>query len=48
MTYIFILKLLYGASKDFVEAIKAFIKPFDALQRIVKTNILSFYFNTTL
>ena len=33
--------LLYGASEGFMKAFKAFIKPFEALQRSVKIKIFS-------
>ena len=37
--YIFIFTLLYGASKGFMNAFKAFIKPFVAPQESVKIKI---------
>ena len=40
LTYIFILTLLCGASKGFKKAFKAFLKPFEALQRSVKIKTL--------
>ena len=44
---IFIFTFLCGASKGFMKALKAFIKPFEAPQRSVKIKIsLNFYFNT--
>ena len=36
LTQIFIFTLLWGASKGFMKAFKAFIKPFEATQRSVK------------
>ena len=48
LIYTFIFKLLCGASKDFMKALKAFIEPFEAPQRSVKINTyVNFYFNTT-
>ena len=48
LTQIFIFTLLCGASKGFMKALKAFIKPFEAPQRRVKIKIyVNFYFNTT-
>ena len=45
---IFIFTLLCGASKGFMKAFKAYIKPFEAPQRSVKIKIkLNFYINTT-
>ena len=42
------LKLRCGASKGFMKALKAFIKPFEALQGSVKIEIYAnFYFKTT-
>ena len=41
--------LLCGASKSFMKALKAFIKPCEAPQRSVKIKIyVNFYLNTTL
>ena len=37
LTYIFIFTLLCSVSKGFMKALKAFIKPFEAPQRSVKT-----------
>ena len=46
---IFISTLFCGASKGFMRAFKAFIKPSEAPQRSVKIKIqLNFHFNTTL
>ena len=46
LTSIFIFTLLCGASKGFMKALKAFIKPFEVPQRSVKIKILiNFYFN---
>ena len=46
ITSIFIFTLLCGASKVFIKALKAFIKPFEVPQRSVKIKILiNFYFN---
>ena len=46
LTSIFIFTLLCGASKGFIKALKAFIKPFEVPQRSVKIKILiNFYFN---
>ena len=46
LTQIFIFTLLWGASKGFMKALKAFIKPFEATQRSVKIkNSVNFYFN---
>ena len=39
VTLIFIFTLLCGASKGFMKAVKALIKPFEAPQRIVKIKI---------
>ena len=39
LTLIFIFTLLCGASKGFMKAFKAFIKPFEAPQRSVKIKI---------
>ena len=39
LTYIFIFTLLGGASKGFMKALKAFIKPFEAPQRSLKIKI---------
>ena len=39
LSYIFIFTLLCGASKGFMKALKAFIKPFEAPQRSVKIKI---------
>ena len=39
ITYIFIFTLLCGASKGFMNALKAFIKYFEAPQRSAKINI---------
>ena len=39
ITLILIFKLLCGASKSFIIALKAFIKPFEAPQRSVKIKI---------
>ena len=39
LTKIFIFTLLSGASKDFMKALKAFIKPLEASQRSVKIKI---------
>ena len=39
ISLIFISKLLCGASKGFMKAFKAFIKPFEAPQRSVKIKI---------
>ena len=39
LTQIFIFTLLCGASKGFMKAFKAFIKPFEAPQRSVKMKI---------
>ena len=36
LTQIFILTLLWGASKGFMKALKAFQKPFEAPQKFVK------------
>ena len=36
LTYTFIFALLCGASKGFMKALKAFIKPFDPPQRSLK------------
>ena len=45
---IFIFTLLCGASKGFMKALKAFIKPFKVQQRSMKIKIyVNFYFNTT-
>ena len=41
LTYIFIFTLLCGASKGFMKALKALIKPFEARQRSVKNKNLS-------
>ena len=44
---IFIFTLLFGASKGFMKAFKAFIKPFEMPQRSVKMKIYrNSYFNT--
>ena len=41
--------LLFGTSKGFMKALKAFIKPFEELQRSVKTKIsVNFYFKINL
>ena len=49
ITSIFIFKILCGASKGFMKALKAFIKPFEVRQRSVKIKVyLNFYFNITL
>ena len=48
LTKMFIFTFLCGATKGFMKAFKAFIKPFEAPQRSVKIKILvNFYFNTT-
>ena len=48
LTEIYIFTLLCGASKGFIKAFKAFIKPFGASQRSVKIKIsVNFYFNRT-
>ena len=39
LTQIFIFTLLCGATKDFMKALKAFIKPFEVSQRSVKIKI---------
>ena len=39
LTYFFISTLLCGASKGFMKAFKAFIKPFEAPQRSVEIKI---------
>ena len=39
LTYIFVFTLLCGASKGFKKALKAFIRPFEAPQRSVKTKV---------
>ena len=39
LNYIFIFTLLCGASKSFMKALKALIKPFEAAQRSVKIKI---------
>ena len=39
LSQIFIFTLLCGASKGFMKALKAFIKPFEAPQRSVKIKI---------
>ena len=39
LTYIFIFTFLYGVSKGFMKALKAFIKPFEAPKRSVKVKI---------
>ena len=39
LSYIFIFTLLCGASKGFMKALSAFIKPFEAPQRSVKIKI---------
>ena len=45
---IFIFTLLCGASKGFIRALMAFIKPFEAPKRSVKIKIqLNFFFNRT-
>ena len=49
----FILTLLFGASKDFIKALKGFIKPFEAPQRGVNIKIyvkiyVNFYFKKLL
>ena len=47
LSKIFIHTLPFGASKGFMKALKAFIKPFEAPQRSVKIKIeLKLYFNT--
>ena len=38
LTYIFIFTLLYGASRGFIKALKAFIKLLEALQGNVRKN----------
>ena len=38
-SYIFVFTLFGGASEDFIQALKAFIKPFKAPQRSVKIKI---------
>ena len=44
----FIFTLICGASKVFMKALTAFIKPSEALQRSAKINIrVNFYFNIT-
>ena len=40
----FIFTPLFGASKGFTKALKAFIETFDAPQRILKIKILSYFF----
>ena len=48
LSQIFIFTLLCGVSKDFMKALNAFAKPFEAPQRSVKIKIyLNFYFNIT-
>ena len=48
LTLNFIFTLLCGASKGFMKALKAFIKPFKVAQRSVKVKIqVNFYFTTT-
>ena len=48
LTQIFIFKLLFSVSKGFRKALKAFIKPFETLQRGTKIKIeINFYFNVT-
>ena len=47
LSEIFIFTLFCGASKGFMKALKAFIKPFEAPQRIVKKKYFNFNFNTT-
>ena len=39
LTYIFIFRLLCGASKGFMKPLRAFIKPFEAPQRSLKIKI---------
>ena len=47
-TEILIFTLLCGVSKGFMNALKAFIKPFEAPEGSVKIKIqVNFYFNTT-
>ena len=44
----FVFTLFCGASKGFIKALEAFMKPFEAPQRGAKIKILvNFYFNTT-
>ena len=43
----FISTLLCGASKGFMKAFKAFIKPFEASQRSVKIKILRNFFSSS-
>ena len=43
----FIFTLLCGASKGFMKAFKAFIKPFEALQRSVKIKIYVNFFSSS-
>ena len=48
LSYILIFTLICGASKSFIKVLKAFIKPFEAPQRSVKTKtLLNFYSNKT-
>ena len=48
LTQVFIFALLFGASKGFMKAFKALIKPFEAPQRSVNIKSqVNFYFNTT-
>ena len=48
LTQVFIFALLFGASKGFLKAFKALIKPFEAPQRSVNIKSqVNFYFNTT-
>ena len=44
LSLIFIFTPLCGASKGFMKALKAFIKPFEAPQRSVKINLTQFLF----
>ena len=48
LTSIFIFRLLCGASKSFMKALKVFIKTFEAPQRSLKIKIeVNFYFKLT-
>ena len=48
LTQSFIFILLCGASKDFMMALKAFMKPVEASQSVKIKIYINFYFNITL